>query len=96
MILRPGCGSGPAAFRHALFGEPVGGGDEVVRAGLLDHVVLGELPEARHDLGGRRLPDGLGDVVEVAVEVAVVADVPVSVFVRRVAVLPVVVEASRQ
>lgn len=49
-------------------GEAVGRGDQVVRAGLLVDVVVGELPEARHDLGGRRLPDGLGDVVEVAVE----------------------------
>ncbi|GAA0949762.1 hypothetical protein GCM10009576_067890 [Streptomyces rhizosphaericus] len=42
-----------------LLGQPVGGGDQVVRALLLDDLMGGELPEARHDLFGDRRADRL-------------------------------------
>ncbi len=49
---QPGQGSGEVLLR-----QPVGGGDQVVRAALLDDLVCGQLTVARHDLGGGRCPD---------------------------------------
>ncbi len=42
---------------EVLLGEPVGGGDQVVGAALLDDLVRGQLAVAREDLGGGRRPD---------------------------------------
>ena len=55
----PGAGQqGRERGGEVFLGEPVGDGDEVVRAVLLHDVVGGELPEARHDLVGRGHADG--------------------------------------
>ncbi|CAM5722456.1 hypothetical protein SBADM41S_05381 [Streptomyces badius] len=36
---------------EVFLGQPVGGGDQVVRAALLDDLASGEFPVAGHDLG---------------------------------------------
>lgn len=53
---------------EVLLGLAVGVRDQVVRAALLVDLVRGQLPEARHDLGGGRLPDRFFDVGRAARE----------------------------
>lgn len=48
-----------------FLGEPVRDGHEVVRTVLLDDLVCGELPVARHDLGGGRCADRRLDLGQV-------------------------------
>lgn len=50
---------------EVFLGKAVGGGDEVVRTALLDDLVCGELPVARHDLGGGRCADRRLDLGQV-------------------------------
>jgi hypothetical protein len=53
---------------QVLLGEAIRGRHQVVRTALLDDLVRGELPEARHDLGGCGLADRLLHGSEVAIQ----------------------------
>lgn len=57
---QPGEGIG-----QVLLGTPVGDGHQVVRAALLVDLVVGELPEPRHDLDRGGLANGFLDIGQV-------------------------------